>query len=1004
MVEQHIRRYLNELSDLRRVSGEARESIVSEAFKTLLKEIGKTKELVFIPQYRLADTTDRRYVDGALLFELRVPFGYWEAKDEEDDLDEEIAKKFRRGYPQDNIIFEDTREAVLIQNRKRVSRCRIDDPAELAKLLEAFFAYERAEIADFRRAVEQFKVDLPAVLNELRRMIETSEQANPQFKRASEKFLRHAQDTINPKVSPADVREMLIQHILTEEIFSQVFDNSDFHRQNNVARELYDLENTFFKGKVKYDTMSSLKSYYAAIKSAAALVANHVEKQTFLKTIYENFYKVYNKKAADRLGVVYTPNEIVKFMIASTDWLCHKHFGKSLIEKNVEILDPAAGTGTFITELIEHFRGQPNKLRYKYLEELHANEVAILPYYVANLNIEASYAAIAGAYEEFPNLCFVDTLDNTTALRAQRGQQIDLFGGVSEENVERIKSQNKKKISVVIGNPPYNANQLNENDNNKNREYPIIDDRIRATYINQSNAQKTKLYDMYARFFRWASDRIDDNGIIAFISNRGFLDKRTYDGFRKTVLSEFNDIYVLDLGGDVRDDPSLSGTTHNVFGIQTGVAISFLIKRSKTKDRQISYARLPQKATAEEKLSYLESTKFETIEFDRVKPTPVGDWINLANTDFGELLPFISHETKYASNRSQERALFKLYTLGISTNRDDWVTDFSKDLLQEKMAYFIKVYKSYLSNGFPEEPSIKLSRNLKRRGESQRKEAFSAARIAPYSYRPFVQKYFYNSELFVDERGSTDELTARKDNVFLCFIGDATEKPFSVLASNGLIDLNFLSAAAAGTKIVPLYRGDEVNLTDWGKAEFVKHYANENGHPKIDKEAIFHYVYAVLHDPIYREKYALNLKREFPRIPLYSGFREWAEWGEKLMKLHIGYRDVKPFALRAAAHTNSKTAILRTDKDAGIIYLDGKTALTGVPDAAWSYRIGNRCAIDWVLDQYKEKSETDETIRERFDRYQFSTYKVEVIDLLKKVTSVSVETMKIAEEMKRAKR
>ena len=213
---------------------------------------------------------------------------------------------------------------------------------------------------------------------------------------------------------------MLIQHILTEEIFAKVFGEGDFHRQNNVAQELYALEREFFTGGVKKRTLKALEPYYAAIRAAAAQISSHHEKQTFLKVIYENFYKVYNPKAADRLGVVYTPNEIVRFMIESADWLCEKHFGKRLIDKDVEILDPATGTGTFITELIEHFRGQPAKLRYKYLEELHANEVAILPYYVANLNIEATYAAITGEYEEFPNLCFVDTLDNIGGTASRR--------------------------------------------------------------------------------------------------------------------------------------------------------------------------------------------------------------------------------------------------------------------------------------------------------------------------------------------------------------------------------------------------------------------------------------------------------------------------------------------------------------------------------------------------------------------------------------------------------
>jgi predicted helicase len=456
-----IQQYLNQLQDLRKTSGTTRESVVREAFKDLLKGWARSHDLIFIPEYEIeTKTKDRRYVDGALLHELRVPFGYWEAKDEKDDLDAEIDLKFRRGYPQDNIIFEDSIQAALIQDRQEVMRCKVDNIAQLEKLLALFFAYERAEIAEFRNAVQQFRTDLPAVLSALRDMIEQAHADNADFRKASQKFLKHAQDAINPSLSAADVREMLIQHILTEEIFSKVFGEDDFHRENNVAKELYALEETFFTGALKKRTLRGLDPYYAAIRSAAAQISSHHEKQTFLKVIYENFYKVYNIKAADRLGVVYTPNEVVRFMIESADWLCEKHFRKNLIDRDVEILDPATGTGTFICELLEHFRGQPIQLKRKYREELHANEVAILPYYVANLNIEATYAALTGDYLEYPNLCFVDALDNVAGLRKYVGHMDDLFGSVSEENVGRIRRQNNRKISVIIGNPPYNAQPI----------------------------------------------------------------------------------------------------------------------------------------------------------------------------------------------------------------------------------------------------------------------------------------------------------------------------------------------------------------------------------------------------------------------------------------------------------------------------------------------------------------------------------------------------------------
>jgi predicted helicase len=369
---------------------------------------------------------------------------------------------------------------------------------------------------------------------------------------------------------------MLIQHILTEEIFISIFSDAQFHRENNIARELYKVEETFFTGTTKHTTLNSIRHYYDIIKARANEMVNYQEKQYFLKVIYESFYKSYNPKAADKLGIVYTPNEIVKFMLASTDFLLIKYFNKALSYKNVEILDPSTGTGTFITELIENFI-QAKDLAFKYKNEIHANEVAILPYYIANLNIEYTFQQKMKYYEPYPNICFVDTLDNVDFIN-RKGQGIFNFG-LGAENAERIRRQNQRKISVIIGNPPYNANQANENDNNKNRAYEVVDKRIKETFIHHSKAQKTKVYDMYARFFRWAMDRIDENGIISFITNRSFISSRTFDGFRKVVQDEFDYCYIYDTQSDVRANSRIAGSSHNVFGIQTGVAMLFLVRK-----------------------------------------------------------------------------------------------------------------------------------------------------------------------------------------------------------------------------------------------------------------------------------------------------------------------------------------------------------------------------------------------------------------------------------------
>lgn len=1042
-----INDYLRQLDVIRKASGSTRETIVREAFKDLLKSWGKQHGLVFLAEYPLKTVTKANItVDGALLHELRMPLGYWEAKDERDDLDEEIDKKLRKGYPQDNIIFSDDVHAVLIQHKQEVLRCDISDTLKLDQLLKLFFSYERPEIASFRAAVEQFKQDLPAVLHALREMIERQEATNDTYTVASANFLEHAKEAINPSLGEADVREMLIQHILTEEIFSKVFD-SEFHHENNVARELYALENVFFTGNLKRQTLKGLEPYYAAIRAAAAQIASHGEKQSFLKAIYENFYKVYNVKAADRLGVVYTPNEIVRFMVDAADWLCEKHFGKNLVDKDVEILDPATGTGTFVCELLEHFRGTPKKLEHKYRNELHANEVAILPYYVANLNIEATYAAITGEYEEFPNLCFVDTLDNVGLHTSAPGTTAELFGSVSEENVVRIKRQNSRRISVVIGNPPWNANQANENDKNKNREYPSIDLRIKQTYIEESTAQKTKLYDMYARFFRWASDRLEANGVLAMVTNRSFIDSRTFDGFRKTVAQEFSEIYLVDLGGDVRGNPKLSGTKHNVFGIQTGVAISFMVKRQRvSKDKKparIFYCRRPEMESAEEKLAFLANHAAREIPFEEVQPDGKGNWLDLGTTDFDELLPLASKDTKLARTSSKERAVFKLHSLGVVTNRDEWLYAKSREDLLPKVRHFIDVYEQERCRWVLQKKvgssTEFVSREIKWTSELEAhlvrgsKLTFEPERVRRAMYRPFCRLSTYYAEVLTHRLYQQDSIfpvRAAWDNQAIVYTQPGSQKPFMAFSVAELPDLH-LVGAAAGTECLPFWRyedGQRVhNITDWALKQFTSRYkaaereAKSSGAGpksrkatvrKITKEAIFHYCYAVLHDPVYREKYASNLKREFPRVPFYADFWQWADWGETLMKLHTGYEKLEPWPVerinvpdaKARAADQEPKVVLSSESETGTITLDSETRLQGVPAAAWTYQLGTRSAIDWVLDQYGERKPKDPTVREKFNTYRFADYKEEAIDLLTRVIRVSVETRQILDRMKSAER
>ncbi len=1004
-----IQSYYQELSKIIQYGGSRKETALRGAFQKLLNEYCEAKNFLLIPEldYRTRFNTIVR-PDGTVKDALRLPWGYWEAKDEFDELDKEISAKLAKGYPTDNILFEDSKTAVLIQNGQEVRRVNLLEETQLDRLLQQFINYQRPEVRDFRLAIAKFKADLPTILQTLRQMLETQPRTNPPFVEAFDQFLELCTQAINPQITALEVQEMLLQHILTEDIFLKIFDESQFHGENPIAQKLGEVVATFFTHDVKRNTLASIKSYYAVIQREAAAIVNHHEKQKFLKVVYENFYQIYNPKAADRLGIVYTPNEIVRFMIESVDYLLDKHFGRLLADKNVEILDPATGTGTFIAELIDYLPTQ--KLEYKYLHEIHANEVAILPYYIANLNIEYTFQQKMGKYLEFPNLCWVDTLHNLDFAHTYQHKQEDLQLDLFVENAVRIRRQNERKISVIIGNPPYNANQQNENDNNPNLSYPHLDEAIKRTYIAQSTAQKTKLYDMYARFLRWASNRIERNGIIAFVSNNSFINARTFDGFRKVVAEEFNAIYILDLKGDARTSGERRKQEGgNVFddAIRVGIAIYFLVKQEGATGGKIYYYPIADYAKALEKKEFLQAVKFKEIDFERLRPDQNHNWINLVDNDFDQLLPLASKATKATKQQQEERTVFKLFSNGVVTARDEWVYDFSVPQLTKRIKFFIKVYHHSIRNG-TFDPSIKWSEALKNNSKQGKRIKFDSAKIIPCCYRPFIKMKFYSEKVL------NDRLTEHHYNMFgehleqenqvITTMGDSTGKPFFVLGLNAIMDLNFVSPASGGTRCFPLYRYDHGNrldnITDWGLEQFRQHYSATN----LCKEDLFHYTYAVLHHPAYRQQYELNLLRDFPRLPFYPNFEQWVEWGQQLMELHLNYETVEQYPLprqdqKLTATVRNKIR-LQADKVAGHILVDDQTTLTGVPPIAWEYQLGNRSALEWILDQYKEKKPKDPTMVEQFNTYRFADYKEEAIELLQRVCLVSVKTVEIIQAMR----
>jgi predicted helicase len=551
--------------------GVSHEGAVRSAFQTLLEHCGRQFGWKLVAEWQVKRNHGHPLrVDGALVDEFRLTHGFWEAKDSHDDLGKEVKKKLTAGYPQNNIIFQAPERAILWQSGRSVLDLDITEPVALVEIVKQFLDYTPPEYEDWNDAVTHFQNQVPELGRALAELIKHEEHSNPRFRAAFDEFLALCRQSINPNLSAQAVEEMLIQHLLTERIFRTVFNNPDFTRRNVIAAEIEKVIDALTSQSFSRDGfLQSLDRFYKAIDSTAKTIVDFSQKQEFLNTVYEKFFQGFSVKVADTHGIVYTPQPIVNFMVRSVEDILQKEFGKSLSSPDVHILDPFVGTGNFIVHIMQAIK--KTALAQKYHNELHCNEVMLLPYYIASMNIEHEFYELTGSYESFEGICLVDTFELAEA------QQISFF---STENTARVERQKRSPIRVVIGNPPYNAWQLNENDNNKNRKYKVMDKRVAETYAKDSRAtNKNALSDPYVKAFRWASDRIGDEGIVAFVSNNSFIDSLAFDGMRKNLERDFDEIYVLDLGGNVRKNPKLSGTTHNVFGIQVGVSINIFVRK-----------------------------------------------------------------------------------------------------------------------------------------------------------------------------------------------------------------------------------------------------------------------------------------------------------------------------------------------------------------------------------------------------------------------------------------
>ncbi len=515
---------------------------------------------------------------------------------------------------------------------------------------------------------------------------------------------------------------------------------------------------------------------------------------------------------------------------------------------------------------------------------------------------------------------------------------------------------------------------------------------------------------MYVRFLRWASDRLSDDGIVAFVSNSSFLHKNSFDGVRAALAKEFNELWVIDLKGDARSSgDARKRQGGNIFGdqIKVGVAVYILIRRSDAVGFKIYYDAVDDYAKSDDKIAFL-NTPLEQRRMTQIRPSSDYTWLDQATEDTDLLLPLANRQTKSAKIKSKERAIFKSYSLGVSTNRDDWLYDRSIETLAEKASLLVNTYNTVPSTADWYPDTIKWSRNLKRRLAQNRREPFSRSKLVLANYRPFSPRYLYKSDLFIDEPGLADEFfPSAGDNMAICFSDVGSRTNYCALAVRGISDLHF-GAAVDAYQQAPRYRflpnGERIdNITDWALNRFIAKYGRKN----VTKDTIFYYIYAILHDPIYHRKFQLNLKREFPRIPFYPDFEMWSSWGNTLLEMHLNYADADPWPIIRVDNPTKRDGdsrpkpILRSQPDSGLVVVDSDTRIGGIPSDAWRYRLGNRSAIDWILDQHKERSPRDPIIKQRFNSYRLDIYKESMITLIAKIVRISIDTVTIVDAMAR---
>ncbi|MEU8898175.1 DEAD/DEAH box helicase [Nocardia sp. NPDC048505] len=880
--------------------------------------------------------------------------------------------------------------------------------------------------------------------------------ADPQVAQAFDSFLAGLRDNLNESITADDAISMLSQHLITKPVFDALFAEHDFASQNPVSAVMQAMVDTLDGAGLEAET-AKLAGFYNSVRRRAAEVTGADGKQKIISELYEKFFRLGFKKQADALGIVYTPVEVIDFILSAADAVLHREFGRGLTDENVHILDPFTGTGTFIARLLQSGRITAADMARKYANELHANEIMLLAYYIAAVNIETTYHALMGktenrnAYKPFPGIVLADTF--------QIGESGDTFDEVVfPQNNERIARQKATKINVIIGNPPYSVGQDSANDMNANVKYRTVDRRITDTYAALSTARnKNSLYDSYLRAFRWATDRIGNAGVVAYVSNGGWIDGNTADGIRLSLAQEYSRIHVYNLRGNQRTAGELSRREGGkIFGSgsRNTVAIFIGVKQPNYQGRcEIHYHDIGDYLSREEKLRILAEQPFPDVDWQVIAPNNKGDWINHRDNEF-QSWPAIGNKKPEAGIVT----VFGTFSAGLKTGRDAWCCSFSKERLTENIENLLDQYMQALKElreqrraagvstanealvtaYLQSRPSltapgcISWNRGLRQDLARDTEIGWSDSAVRVGTYRPFQPQWTYLNRRVNDMIYQLPSMfpTPHHNNLGIVITGAASHFEFTPFITDLLPNLHTLDTA----QFFPRWTYEKIETTegeldlqalvtddvdDWGYRrvdnitdEILANYryaADES----ITKDDIFYYVYGVLHDPTYRASYAADLRKMLPHIPTPQSAERFAllrDAGKTLADLHIGYESAPPYPLDVqvkptADQSDRETWRVRkmkwrsTDDRTAIIYNPNVT-IAGIPTDAQNYILGSRSALDWIIDRYQLRvDKASGIVNDPNDWCDDQNSPTWIIDLIKRVTTVSLETMRIVDQL-----